>query len=157
MTSSKFLMGVMLSMSSWMLAAPASADWNGTACWTLGGADSIQLDYSVGPTGQVQVVGKWVACGLPPNRYFLPVTGAISSNGPGSYRMGLHATVVSGTCYPDPADPVDVALDATFTSPTFGGTWQLQCGSFKNSGTLTLIPCPIPQCVNGASGPAALR
>jgi hypothetical protein len=154
----KFPMRLMLSMLLGMFAAPVSADWNGTACWTLGGPDNIQLDYSVGPTGQVQVVGKWVACGLPPNRYFLAVTGGISSNAPGSYRMGLHGAVDPGTCVSgDPADPVDVAFNATFTSPTFGGTWQLQCGSHRASGTLVSVPCPIPSCANAASGPAALR
>ena len=150
----KFPMRLMLSMLLCTFATPASADWNGTACWTLAPAiDTIQLDYTVGPTGQVQVAGKWVACGLPPNRYFLPVTGAISSNEPGSYRMGLFFTGES--C----ADPTAIfgALNATFTSPTFGGTWQGQCGSHKASGTLVSVPCPIPSCANAASGPAALR
>jgi hypothetical protein len=153
----KFPMRLMLSMLLGMFATAASADWNGTACWTLGGPDQIQLDYSVGPTGQVQVAGKWIG-GFPPNRYYLAVTGGISSNTPGSYRMGLHGAVEPGTCIiGDPADPVDVAFNATFTSPSFGGTWQLQCGTFKNAGTLTLVTCPIQVYANGTSGPSAFR
>lgn len=154
MRTTTFLRRLILAVSPWIFAAPVSADWNGTACWRLAPAiDTIQLDYTVGPTGQVQVAGKWVACGLPPNRYFLPVTGAITSNGPGSYRMGLFFT--GDSC----ADPSAIfgALNATFTSPTFGGTWEGQCGSHRVSGTLLSVPCPIPSCANATSGPAALR
>lgn len=142
----------LLLISVLAFAAAARADWNGSAAWNMSPfIDNICVDYSVGPSGQVQLVGKVVACGL----YHLPVTGAISGNAPGSFRLGLHATLEPGTCL-DPAEPTDGAINATITAPGFGGPFQLQCGTFTNAGDLVLLPA-CPPCVASVSGPAALR
>lgn len=135
-------------------SASVHADTDGTLCWQLSPfTDVIHVDYSVGPTGQLQLAGKWVYCALPPEGYFLPVTGAISRKS--HYRLGIHGTADAGTC-PDPDDSTGIALNATFTTPDLGGPWRLQCGTFKNSGTLVPISCP-KACIGVPSGTSALR
>jgi len=117
-----------------LMANPAQAQ---VACWQLSPfSDKIEVGYAL-HSGHYVLHGKWVATGA----YFLPVVGNVSSDAPGSFNMGLHATNDT-TFFGGFKNGV---LDAQLSSSTLNGTWLLDfgAGAFTNSGTLTSIPCPI--------------
>ncbi|OHB70207.1 MAG: hypothetical protein A2W23_08125 [Planctomycetes bacterium RBG_16_43_13] len=125
---------MILLIGLFLMTASAQAQ---TVCWKLDPyIDKIEVGYE-SHSGHYLVNGKWVASGL----YFLPVVGSLSSNAPGNFNMGLHAT--NDTTYFGGYD--NCVLDAELSSTTLNGTWKIDCGGggLTNSGTLTKITCPI--------------
>ena len=135
---------MILLVGVFLMAIPAQAQ---TVCWQLAPyIDKIEVGYEA-HGGHYVLHGKWVAG----TSYFMPVVGDVSSDAPGSFNMGLHATN-NTTAFGGFKNGV---LDAQLSSSTLNGTWILDFGSggFTNSGTLTNIPCPIA--ASEESGPVA--
>jgi hypothetical protein len=114
------------------------------ACWQLSPfIDKIELGYE-GHSNHFLVHGKWVT-----SSYFLPVVGNLSAEGTG-WNLGIHGSNSSASFGDWDNCVLDARLDSSFTGP-----WTLDCGAggFTNSGTLTLISCPIAE--SAEDGPAA--
>lgn len=149
MRLSKPLFLALLAVAVLGVAAPASA---GTACFNLAPfCDVVQFDFTVGPTGQVDGAGGWWACPPKPGIYFLPLTAGLSSNLPGSFRVGLHGTHSTGyfggfhSCI----------IDATITAGGgFSGPALVDCDNGFQVGGIVLTPIPCPAPVQATSGPA---
>jgi len=61
------------------------------ACWKMDPyIDVIEVGYE-SHSGHYLVHGKWAVSGF----YFSPVVGNVSSDAPGSYRMGIHGTLLN--------------------------------------------------------------
>ena len=142
MNPSKLMSLAVLSIALLALAVPANA---GTACFNLSPfCDVLQLDFSVGPTGFVDVAGGWWACPpRPGDTYNMPVAGAIYQTvaGSGLFRVGLHgthSTVFFGGQH-------DCIIDGTIAAPGFTGPALIDCENvFQVPVDLVPIPCPAP-------------
>jgi hypothetical protein len=122
-----YLMIMILLISLIFMAVPAQAQ---RACWQH--------------SNHFLVHGKWVT-----SSYFLPVVGNLSAEGTG-WNLGIHGSNSSASFGDWDNCVLDARLDSSFTGP-----WTLDCGAggFTNSGTLTLISCPIAE--SAEDGPAA--
>jgi hypothetical protein len=136
-----YLMIMILLTSLIFMAVPAQAQ---RACWQLSPfIDKIELGYERHTVHYV-LHGKWVT-----SSYFLPVVGNLSPDGAG-WNLGIHGTNNTTSFGGFDNCVLDADLNGSFTGP-----WTLDCGAggFTNSGTLTLISCPIAE--SDEDGPAA--